>query len=418
MEAGATNEQAVLKPLCLTFASRIIARWPEQKFRGSRYGDHGDARLADVVDEDPDDDESDADNLKSVDAEHLHHGSDHSPPPVQKDSGVDKDSAHPLLSLLGDLGDAALIASCIRHVLIKDASVHPGKALGDLCQRHGWLTFQDELRELFEQTTNETVERHARLLADFSLRRDESADRKTLCSQLARQLMSAVECWNPRSPANDWRARTVDLQALLPLPTQVFVVLGEQELLERLVDCILERPKQFDLTSVQVPAVLGLEPWLKCNARRPFAPLHRWLAAIVEELESRVSCPPQEPTDWRRQSATGCGCADCAELSRFLTDPQTATLRLPLAESRRRHMHQIIDGKQLDTTHVTERRGRPYTLVCTKTKASYERALKTHHLDRDHLAKMQKLLEWHNSLSTDLTRAENRRSNSRARKRQ
>ena len=32
-------------------------------------------------------------------------------------------------------------------------------------------------------------------------------------------------------------------------------------------------------------------------------------------------------------------------------------------------------GRPGDLTHVTERRGRPFTLVCTKTRASHERRL-------------------------------------------
>jgi len=40
----------------------------------------------------------------------------------------------------------------------------------------------------------------------------------------------------------------------------------------------------------------------------------------------------------------------------------------------------------------------PVTLVFTKTKASYERALKAHEVDLEHLAKMRKLLDWHERL--------------------
>ena len=35
----------------------------------------------------------------------------------------------------------------------------------------------------------------------------------------------------------------------------------------------------------------------------------------------------------------------------------------------------IIDQHRLDIDHVTERRGRPYTLVCTKNRASLKRRL-------------------------------------------
>ena len=41
-----------------------------------------------------------------------------------------------------------------------------------------------------------------------------------------------------------------------------------------------------------------------------------------------------------------------------------------------------------DVTHVTERRGRPFTLVCTKTTASYERACKTFERDKRNLARV------------------------------
>jgi hypothetical protein len=40
-------------------------------------------------------------------------------------------------------------------------------------------------------------------------------------------------------------------------------------------------------------------------------------------------------------------------------------------------------------THVTERKGRPYTLICTKTRATYERACQQHQSD---LANMRRLI--------------------------
>jgi len=340
------SEQEKLKQPCLEFANRIIANWPERRFAHRYFHPRDDER-----------------------------------------------GKASLLSLLETLGDPALISAYIRGVLVKDVSEDPGKELGDVCRQHGWLTFQDELRSLFENTSNETIERHARLLADFALRKDKNADRTTLCAELAREMMSAVERWNPRRTERNWESRTVDLIELLPPLVQSFVVLEEPELLQRLVTYVLDRPKEFDLTTVQAPVLLKLESWLTRNVKHPCSPLHRWLTACRETLETRVALPPQEPTDWRRESATGCKCAGCQELSRFLDDPNRETLRLPLAKDRRQHLHQVIDSRQLDTTHVTERRGRPYTLVCTKTKASYERALKAHHVDLEHLAKIRGLIE-------------------------
>ena len=62
--------------------------------------------------------------------------------------------------------------------------------------------------------------------------------------------------------------------------------------------------------------------------------------------------------------------------------------RFPLAKKRRQHLHQIIDGNRCDLTHVTERRGSPFTLVCTKTTASYEAACKIHERDLQNLSRI------------------------------
>ncbi len=80
-------------------------------------------------------------------------------------------------------------------------------------------------------------------------------------------------------------------------------------------------------------------------------------------------------------------------LSGFLADPDNEQLRLPLAKRRRQHLHQIIDGNGCDLTHVTERRGSPHTLVCTKTIASYEAACRIHERDSKNLARISKLLD-------------------------
>ncbi|HEU5408913.1 MAG TPA: hypothetical protein VFU48_14185, partial [Nitrospira sp.] len=379
------SEQQTFEQPCLEFARRIISQWPERTFASGYY-----AGYAPVGYDDYDYDDEADDDLGGIEEESA----------PRKDFTARETSPRRLLSLLAELDDVTLIAAYIRGILARDLSVDPGKTLGDLCKRYGWATFQEDLRELFENTSNETLERHVRLLADWSLRKDRNADRTRLCSQLARLIMSALERCDPKQDRHDWRAKVVNLSTLLPPLTQAFLALEEPELLARLVAYILEGPKQLDLTTVQVPALLSLKRWLKQNVKNPSSALHRWLTTVVEELEFRKAHPPQEPIDWRRQSATGCSCADCLELSRFLEDPNAETLRLPLAEQRRRHLHHIIDGKKLDATHVTERRGRPYTLVCTKTKASYERALKAHHVDLDHLSKMQQLLEWHEALGS------------------
>lgn len=390
------SEHGALHPPCIEFAQRIIANWPVREFASGHSVNYG----YDDHEEEHDDDDEVRDGGEDFDDESDDQDDSDQDRSLPEKPTAPRDSRGLLLSLLHELGDLSLITSWLNGVLAKDVTVNPGKIFGDLCQQHGWTTFQDELRDLFENTNNETIERNARLLAELSLRKDKDADRKRLCSQLAHQLMKAMERWSPQPVKRDWRDRIVNLSELLPPLAQSFLALEEPELLERLVTYVLDRSKEFDLTTVQVPALLKLESWLKRNVHRFSAPLHRWLSAAFKELEYRESHPPQEPADWRRESTTGCDCADCTSLSYFLNDPDKKTLRLPLATHRRQHLHQVIDLRKLDTTHVTERFGRPYTLVCTKTMGSFERALKAHHVDLDHLKMIRELLEWHQGPSS------------------
>lgn len=115
---------------------------------------------------------------------------------------------------------------------------------------------------------------------------------------------------------------------------------------------------------------------------------HLWRHA-TELLLSRSATHPEAPTDWTITQDINCSCELCAELSSFCADPVARTHRFPVRSELRRHLHGIIDAHGLDMSHETERRGRPYTLVCTKNRASYQRRLAEYAED---VAAMQSLL--------------------------
>ena len=101
-----------------------------------------------------------------------------------------------------------------------------------------------------------------------------------------------------------------------------------------------------------------------------FARLWRHAA---DSLLARSAEPPTPPGDWTIAANAGCRCEHCDRLRDFCQDPAARTARFPLRKDLRAHLHQIIDNQRLDIEHVTERRGRPFTLVCTKTRASHKR---------------------------------------------
>jgi hypothetical protein len=102
-------------------------------------------------------------------------------------------------------------------------------------------------------------------------------------------------------------------------------------------------------------------------------------------LLARSAQPPATPTDWSLKASIPCRCPHCRKLQRFYADPRERVLRLPLRKELRRHLHGIIEDNGLDLLHETERRGSPYTLVCTKTRAGHQRRLAQYAEDIAHM---------------------------------
>ena len=122
-----------------------------------------------------------------------------------------------------------------------------------------------------------------------------------------------------------------------------------------------------------LPAALG-RLYLKEGAAGSSAFALLWRHA-ADFLLARSAKPPEEPRNWTIGANVGCRCEHCSRLRDFCKDPAARTARFPLRKDLRAHLHQTIDRRRLDIEHVTERRGRPFTLVCTKTRATYRRRL-------------------------------------------
>jgi hypothetical protein len=57
-------------------------------------------------------------------------------------------------------------------------------------------------------------------------------------------------------------------------------------------------------------------------------------------------------------------------------------------ESQRSHIEATIQQARCDLDVTTDRRGRPYSLVCTKNQASYERRMKQRKKDLSDLKRL------------------------------
>ena len=157
-------------------------------------------------------------------------------------------------------------------------------------------------------------------------------------------------------------------------------------LADRAADHILAWPQTYEPDAVLVPAVLGLTG---PAAHQDVAAIQRLRTAALEHLRARIAEPLEPPRDWARASAIACPCAHCRELSRFLADPDRQSWIFKAPETGRRHVEESIRRSGCDLDLATDRRGRPYSLVCTKNQASYDRRAQQRQQDLAHLARLE-----------------------------
>ena len=184
------------------------------------------------------------------------------------------------------------------------------------------------------------------------------------------------------TPRDPWRCGPeVDAAAIVDLLTGLGAI--DAALADRAVDHILARPQTYGLDAILVPAARAL---VGAGRRRGAAAVERLGAACVAHLRARAAEPLAPPADWRRAATLPCRCRACADVSRFLADPERKTWILKAAEAERRHVEDSIRRAQADLDLATDRRGRPYSLVCTKNQASYERRAGQRRQDLEDLA--------------------------------
>lgn len=113
-----------------------------------------------------------------------------------------------------------------------------------------------------------------------------------------------------------------------------------------------------------------------------YASLWSYTASAILD---RSEAPPAKPDTWTLETKPGCTCAPCKALLAFAKDPEQQTARFPLRKDLRQHIHQRIQSDDLDIDHVTERKGRPYVLVCTKNRKTHKRNVARYQSDLKHM---------------------------------
>ena len=146
--------------------------------------------------------------------------------------------------------------------------------------------------------------------------------------------------------------------------------LGAASVLDAVRAHITQQPDPvtvLELATLRAAASSWAEP---TSGTADGAALGALAADCAARLRARLALPQRADGDWSIGLPAGCTCELCSSLRKFLAGPDRV-FEWPLAEQRRRHVHERIDRAELPVTHVTRRQGRPYTLVLTKTDALF-----------------------------------------------
>jgi hypothetical protein len=208
------------------------------------------------------------------------------------------------------------------------------------------------------------------------------------CQKVAETAVNALPKVKPRKEQSR-RTGWVEYDPAKPVEATSVVSLFDalkrlqaQELRDSAAASLIARPKIYAPDAVLVPALSRLRQQHGAKAAdSAFWSLWRHAA---EFLLARSEFPPPEPTDWAQPVKLNCRCADCRELEAFARDPVSQVHRFRVRKDRRQHLHETIERYQLDMTHQTERIGSPQTLVCTKTRWTYEKRCQQYAQDIGH----------------------------------
>ena len=295
-----------------------------------------------------------------------------------------------MLRLLGRLGGAALTLRFLREVLLQHYNGSENQVLPEALAVAGPAAAKEFLGDLIESRfclwPDATLGLLVRVgeLADFDGRDTLGESVLATLAALPEALKPSKEprkvTWQPAKPV-----RKISAAGLRDLFTLAWRC-GLTEEAETAAAVVANHPQTITPERT-IPAALEAL-FQEDRVTGAAAYLTLWRHA-VDSLLARSAKPPEEPQHWAIGAGVRCNCELCARLKAFCKDPAAQVGRFPLRKELRKHLHRQIDRHQLDMFHVTERRGKPYALICTKNRASHERRLKEYAKD----------IEWMRSLA-------------------
>jgi len=286
-----------------------------------------------------------------------------------------------LLGLLTRLNDTAHIEACLADIC---ASGNCCTADNEAVLRAAGLLTPHRAGELIARMVAANASSNFGACADLLARAAGATHTAKLAYDLApaaKALAQALPGNPAHAPAPMWKKPAIDSGVVVGTITALEAI--DPALAEQATVQMLSWRKAYGLDAVVLPAIRLLA---RQSAVSDSAAMRRLRTACLVHLRARIAEPLEAPRDWCRIAKLNCACRRCNELGRFLASADQRTWVFKAAEVDRSHVEESIKRNACDVDCETSRHGRPYSLVCTKNQASYDRRAKQHKLDLDDLA--------------------------------
>ena len=286
-----------------------------------------------------------------------------------------------MVALAGILGDAPLLENFLRVVLTQEFDGTESQVLAETSPLLGPKRAEKLLKTLIHERMDFAPEGCVMLLRHLiELPRESATEQKAWLETargMANGIIDALRANHEASVRGELRhgrlssKRKRMTEGTLANLLECLTKLKSNQIRGAATTAIVSDSTTFDARRTIVPALRELvERGIAIIGDKEGERL--WIHAAEVLLESAGQVP-EPPQDWRQLLHTDCKCTDCKELETFARDPVAQIHRFRVRKDRRRHLHAQINRYELDMNHTTERIGSPQTLICEKTRRSYER---------------------------------------------
>jgi len=319
------------------------------------------------------------------------------------------DAREDMLRLLDAAGDTNLATRFINGTVLKQYTGGENQSLAELIRNLGPEIGGRIMLSLVERYMSKRSKEVLELLTLVAKRRGkaqlewrdvERASVRTAAGGLRASLEAAAEALNKITPGHGYRhsGSKTEFKRLSPdakALRSLFVLTERLGLTAESVQAaqiIAAYPRIVTPDRMLPTVVSGLNRIRNFSGTRAYRMLWR---LAVDFLLERSSVPPSEPTNWQIDVDLPCDRELCTELQAFCTHHTERVKRFKVAKASRLYLRHLIKSHQLDLDYVTERKGSPYSLVCTKNRNGYKRRLKEYAEDVKRISRLSSVVPTH-----------------------